>query len=581
MITLKKFYFYPNIINNKPIDPIEFDNGLNIILGEKSGDVEKMNSVGKSLLIEMINYCLLSDARKRIVRIPTKILPNETLMCLDFEIENDKNIKNVTIKRVRDSTKPFTVKVNEKEQEYENIEDARRFLESLTINVGENTNTPTFRNLLSILIREEKSSFDDILRPYASKIFSDFNDLIKTHLFLFNFDISLINRMKQIQKELVGVTGTITNIKKSFKASGIDIKTIKSYINGLQDTVDKLNLSVHELKPGEGINQLSNELSEKENELDVLISQKSSKEGVIRKIKKLPKFQEIDIKKVEIIYNTFKEGLGGIVKKSLDEVKELNCRIEDFQNKIFSQKLQDLQYEVGELGQKISLLDNDISKIYRKMGADNKIESLKKSIKEAKEKDEELNSLSAQYSFYENKIEEEKNIEKQKTNILEKIEEDLVKNKQGITIFENSLKDLHKIITGNQICQFDIKILEGKKNYVDFDYRIDLDGGSGMDRIRTFMYDFLLMTSDITSNRHLGFLIHDNIFPSTGRDDMVKSLNYVSDEFRKGKNFQYIVTLNTDEFEAQKEKFNFNTIDVTKVKFTREEPFLKTPYREV
>ena len=44
-------------------------------------------------------------------------------------------------------------------------------------------------------------------------------------------------------------------------------------------------------------------------------------------------------------------------------------------------------------------------------------------------------------------------------------------------------------------CQFEINIDDSSKEFVDFNYRIKLDGGSGTNRIRTFIYDILLMTN--------------------------------------------------------------------------------------
>ena len=98
-----------------------------------------------------------------------------------------------------------------------------------------------------------------------------------------------------------------------------------------------------------------------------------------------------------------------------------------------------------------------------------------------------------------------------------------------VTSFEEDLKKMHESIAGNKRCQFKIVITESIANFVDFEYRIKLDGSSGINRIKTFIYDSLLMVNKITQKRHPGFLIHDNIFASTGRDDMVKSLNYLYD----------------------------------------------------
>ena len=102
----------------------------------------------------------------------------------------------------------------------------------------------------------------------------------------------------------------------------------------------------------------------------------------------------------------------------------------------------------------------------------------------------------------------------------------------------------------------------------------------GIDRIKTFIYDILLMTNSSTSVRHPGFLVHDNIFAATGKDDMVKALNYVYSLEHK-KDFQYIVTINKDEFESYSNEFEFNIDEKVKKTLTRKEPLFGHVYDEV
>ncbi|MCL4208394.1 DUF2326 domain-containing protein [Patescibacteria group bacterium] len=580
MITLKQLYFEPDTIKGKKINPIVFKKGLNILLGERSDNSEKMNSVGKSLAIEMINYCLFSDFSSRINKIPNDVLSEEQLICLDLEIETKQRIKNITIKRKRNSKSPILLIVDENEQEFEKLDDAKEWFESIIFEGSENVLKPSIRNLLSILIREEKSSFDDILRPFANKKFFNFNDAIKPHLYLFGFDISFIDRMKQINKTITDNEASLRDINRTFKNMGIDVKTVRSYINDLKDKVEKLNFSIEELKPGEGFRQRKEELQDLEYQLESLSALRSSKLLAINRIKKLPQFEKVNPKRVEIIYNTFREGLGDLVKKSLNEVIELHEKIESFQNKIFDQRLETLYGEVHDLDGKITQIDSQISKIYKVLNADKKIDSLKRALKEEKEKNDKLENLVDKYDTLEQKKEEKKTLEINRNQLIKLIDKEILEKKKNIESFENNLKELHQVIAGNSRCQFDIKT-SLQAEYIVFDYRIDLDGGSGMDRIRTFMYDILLMISGVTTSRHLGFLIHDNIFPSTGRDDMVRALNFVYDQNKKGKNFQYIVSLNKDEFEAQLDKFEFESGSVTKATFTREIPFLGTQYREI
>lgn len=74
-IRINKLYSENNIF-----DEIKFHDGVNIILGEKYDNStirgRKTNGVGKSMSIEFLDFCLLSDYEKsRICKIPKQVVP--------------------------------------------------------------------------------------------------------------------------------------------------------------------------------------------------------------------------------------------------------------------------------------------------------------------------------------------------------------------------------------------------------------------------------------------------------------------------------------------------------------------------
>ena len=66
MLRINKLYSIP-----ESFEPVSFDSGINIILGEKDVSSNKTNGVGKTLLIEFINFCLLKEFKSsRVSKIP-------------------------------------------------------------------------------------------------------------------------------------------------------------------------------------------------------------------------------------------------------------------------------------------------------------------------------------------------------------------------------------------------------------------------------------------------------------------------------------------------------------------------------
>lgn len=585
MVTIKELYFEPNnfIPSKKEIMPVKFNKGINFIIGEKSKDDpftgEKMNSVGKSLLIDAIDFCFLKEVNdSRINRIPNVIMNHDVYICLELEIEKEEKINNIVIKRNKDDSKPIIIIENGKEKNFDDVKNARRYLEFLFYTQNKIEDKPSLRNILSILIRDENTVYRNIIKPHAGQ--RNFSDLVKPHLYFFGFDIIIFGLLKDNFNKVDKINKTLATIRSDFKDDGININEIKSYINDLQHEVDKLNIAVQSLKPGESKKQIRDELGLLSERLEKLFSEKAAKDYLVNKIKKLPKVEKINTKQIQILYNQFKLGLGDMVKKSFDQVLEFKERIDMFQNKLMTEKLKMLQVEISELDKQINQIDNKISDIYKKTNAKKEIHGLEEAIRLKKEKNDKLDRYSSKYRILEEKVNDKKLLEKSKSELIDKIDISLVDLSKEIKNFEEDLKMIHEYIAGNQQCQFDIKTHNKRKEYIEIDYRIKLDRGSGVDRVKTYIYDILLMLNEFTSKRHPGFLIHDNIFASVGRDDLIKSLNYLNSQKIKGKNFQYITTINKDEFDLAVEKFNFDYKDNLTC-FTRQKPFLRCEYREI
>ena len=168
---------------NNIFDEIMFADGVNIILGEKYDNAivqgRKTNGVGKSMCIEMLDFTLLCDYDKsRVSKIPKEVLPLEENIFLELEIGSD----NVTIKRNRkDQDNPEIIR-NSKRVTFDKLSDAREYLSELIFAKLYGKSVPSFRNLLSILIRDERSEFKDILKCHD--LSKNIPDDLTVHLFM-------------------------------------------------------------------------------------------------------------------------------------------------------------------------------------------------------------------------------------------------------------------------------------------------------------------------------------------------------------------------------------------------------------
>ena len=162
MIKIKKLYSDPAIF-----EPISFDYGVNIIMGEKTETTSKKIGVGKSICIEFINFCLLKElSRSRLNLIPKNVIDLKSKIRLDLEF----NSKNISISRSIDSPEEVTIFIDEEEIIFTKLEDASNYLGDLYFkSYPAKLQRLSFRNLLQPIIRDERSEFKDLIQCHDTK----------------------------------------------------------------------------------------------------------------------------------------------------------------------------------------------------------------------------------------------------------------------------------------------------------------------------------------------------------------------------------------------------------------------------
>ena len=593
MITIKRFYLDPDILSDgKPFEEITFEKGLNLIIGDKSGEEfdenqqQKMNSVGKSLAIEFVNFCLLKEHWKsRVSRVPADVLDPNVFACLELEYENKTNINKILIRRNVAAIDPIEIIIDGSISQFEENEkgfaQAREYLSHFFF-VQNVEKKPSLRQLLSILIRNEKSGFDDILLPDTGSGGYAKEEVISPHAYLFGFDLEQIKLLAKLKEDIDSAQKRVREAKGRISEAGWKWEDVRSYIHQLEDEIKKLDYSVEQRKPAEGATQLLNDIGEMNKTLDTLVSEKSSREILARKIKGLSQTSEpMDSKELRKVYDKYKQGLGELVAKTLDETLAFRQQIDEFQNQLMSTKLVSLNDEIEKLSREIELVDNRIAESYAKIGYAKTITDFRVTITQQQESHRKLENLRGDYEIIEESENEKKGLKSRSRITIDNIEGKLAELKGQVSSFEDDLMEVHRYVYGNVACHFKIDVNDkAKRQALVFDYRTDLDGGASSDRMKTWMYDVLLMLNKFTTERHPKFLIHDNVYAAVGRNDMVKSLNYLYEEEQKGVPFQYIVAINRDEFEMQENQFSFKTDEKIKLELSREKPFMHTSYTE-
>ena len=577
-IRLNRLYSESNIF-----EEISFHDGVNIILGEKYDDSSvkgrKTNGVGKSMSIEFLDFGFLNDYEKsRIAKIPKEVFPLEENVILDLDIGDEA----ITIKRNRKQADQPVIIREGRTVSFDKLQDAREYLTGLIFPKLNGKKVPSFRNLFSILMRDERSEFTDIIKCHdlTKKIPDD----LSAHLFLLGFSLEAYKNTLETIKEIEAVNTVIAKDKKELTQEGKKkISDVKAELNALEDELQKLEDSIESFKTNETFDSMEADLIELEDLLDQLRKRQKALRYDYEKIRKMPKPEQIDDREIELVYNQFKSELGNAVVKSLNEVVGFKNKIEEFQRTLVNQKAKELESQLKSIAEQIRVLDDEYSEKLKVIDKKGVLKNLKVSLKIYEAKKDSISHTKFLFDQYEKNEKKKRMLNLQKTQQLMEIDSEIEQNKEIMDDFIDTILEIHESIMGNKECSFSLQTVDKarKKTPVELTLRIYDDGSHSVDRTKVFIYDMALLFNQYTRDRHPLFLVHDNIF-DVDQDTLVQCLNYIYKQEEQYQDFQYILTLNRDKIEnGEQRKLIQMDIDEHQVAvFTKEKKFLGRNYQE-
>lgn len=575
MIKLNKLYSEPVIF-----DPIQFEYGVNIIMGERSDSSDKKIGVGKSVCIEFLHYCLLKKySDSRLSLIPNNLIEPETQIKLDLDFNSNK----LTIVREFGSPNKITIFKNNEEIIFDGLNEASEFLSDLYFkDYPASVTRISFRNLLHPIIRDERSEFKDIIQCFDTKkrIPKDY----KPHLFFLDFSIDLYKKIGITIKDLDRKTKYFSETSKILtKNKQIKVTDAKAHLNELDSEVLKINASIEKLKNNESFQIIQGDLVKLESELNELRTKQKAVKYEIKQIDSLPQPENISENEIAILFNQFKKGLGDLVEKSIEDVKLFKNKIDSFRNTIVNKRLETLKSELTKLNSLIRQLDEDYSEKVKLLDDKGEfLKDLRASLKVYESKNRELNNLRALIERYDQAERDKKSLKAQKSNEILELDKEIFDNQEVVKSFKNTILDFHEKIMGNREAHFEIKTTN-KNEFVNFVLRTDDDGSHTTERMKVFLYDMALMFNEYTKKNHPCFLVHDNLFDKDD-DSLEKSLNFLyKQEQNHANEFQYLLTLNRDMIDALefKQLLKFDVNGTIRATFTKDKRFLKVKYTEV
>ncbi|WP_281986901.1 DUF2326 domain-containing protein [Aquimarina aggregata] len=569
------------------IDVIPFHNGINIILGKYSEDKEArgVNGIGKSSLVRLIDFTLLSGkAEKRFSKKKYDFLREEEhSLTLEFEINNKKYF----LKRYFSDLKTiFLGNRPDKFEEYEKSE-MPRILESIFFPTENNEvffEGKRYGTLMEFFVKDDLQNQQRIDPLNFVSYNANVRDKALYNFYLLNLPTKNLVNFNDVSKDYEEKNKTVKGLTNKIKAdTGKEVREFRTEILKIEKQISVIEKSLKDY------NFLENHKNIEEELTDVIgrINEKSTLyHTASRKLDKLKSsysdVSNIDIDKIQKLYNETLSTFGNFVKKSLDEVIAFKEQLLANRNKYLLDEEKKLTKIIDTALNDLEILEKKRSQLFtllKEKGALDRIETTYEKLIEEK-------TLLTRNTAIIKEIDEIETIMADTDIIISELKRDIVNDVNQVDKKLNELRLLFQDVLENAIyldeefdnSYFDVTINPtSKRNQLPFSINIQIPKADalGQERLKIVSYDLMAFLNSRLDQRNLpDFLIHDGVFHAISKRTIFNVLNYMYHKANELQNFQYILTFNEDEIDFTEElsdrygKLEFNISDYIIAEFS-------------
>ncbi len=525
-----------SLTSNKPsFHPVIFKDGINIIVGKQAvsqneNDGNTYNGVGKSLTIHLVHFCLGSNAINSF---------SQKLDGWEFTLRFSVGADDYYSKR--NTTDQSKIDLN---GETLKLADFRKKMFELCFNAEDNIKYLTWNTLFSRFARRYRtcySTFDGFMPKE-----SDYSKLLN-NCYLLGLDTNLIIQKKELREKQKASSATEKAIKND--------PVFRQYYLGKHDAeidVADLQYRISELVDKIEAFKISNNYHEMEVEADEKSYRKKQYENRrviisnnIRNIEQaLQETANVKDEKILKVYEAANVEIPDMIKKDIDDVLRFHRDLIGNRNDRLRKELNKHRVELKEIDSKIAELGMQMDELLDFLNTHGALEEYVALTKQ-------LSSLQSEL----NRIEEyQKILKTYKDTILDIKTEFISQDKEADSYLEEINKELIRLM--NQYSSFAKRFYPKKRSGLSVknnsgenmlrysvDARIEDDSSDGVNEVRIFCFDLLILLNKVSKIR---FLIHDSrIFANMDPRQREVAFRILKDVCETN-NLQYICSINED-----------------------------------
>jgi len=556
---LKSLYSEPRgLFKNTPKKDgkIHFKLGMNFILGKKDSQDTKqsLNGIGKSLLLDLIDFCLLSSFDSKNVRLyEAKDHLSGYTIVLEFEISE----KVYLLKRSVDepSTVYFgptenliTYKLSELNPTLCDLIFFRKGYDGIYSNKWLRKLIPFFLKIH----RDKQKKFSDPIDYLTNCTPLELNQY---HLYLLGISNRLSQENYEIQSAIKDKTKAIVQVKEivssSYKIENIadvsgQVDRLTKEIAILEGTLSHFNLEPQYDDASDRANQLTEKIK------SIVLKNHSDKEKISTYEMSLKTFEDkISVRKITKLYEEANELLGKKIEKTLDDALDFRKQLAKSRENFLKKEMLTLNGSISERTVELSRLDIERAKIFEFLNAKKALKDLNEAYLLITRKKDEISQLESKTRVYFDLSKEKAQLKTKEKAVEEKVLDFIESTKIQVAEFRTVFNKIYEAIYSLQEDKDEAKFRFyedlNKEQKIIIDVVVPAMRSEGKNQGRTLVYD-LAVENHLIVNRFPGphFLAHDGIFDGVDKSHFVSVCNLINSLVADGIKIQYIIPINEE-----------------------------------
>lgn len=531
---------------------IVFKDGLNIILGRYSKSGKDINGIGKTTIINLIDYCLLADGVKsELFEKKYAFLKSESVK-LDFFLGGN----NYSIERGFEDKKKVLFAVNGgKENEF--IDSDLRLI--LGAEMGKNQvgvyEPIWFRTLMSFFVQNDHNfSQRDASNVLKYTIGKRQPELFTYIFLLLGIDNSLVWDFDNSSVELKSLRADQTRINKQVvEQTGKSIDDFRGECDSVARKIDKLEDGLDNYQFDENSTDLEEKIQALNSQISTLNKQHIS---LVSKYKDIQESLRIDVDvnpdDISDFYSNIHSEFSKFIRKSLNEVVEFRQEISTNRRKFLKEREAHYYGRLDEIKNKLVSLEKERSRVFKMLDEKSAFDALKSAYTNLVE---EKARLSGQLAYVEQLDYIEEAIATKKSSVSSTVAR-LVANKGAALETVDQVKNIFLDLVDGSVDidssdvspYFNVEFKSNQNSPIKLSLEVPRGSSLGKGRFKILAFDLtVFIASVMRKNDFPSFLIHDGVFHAIAHKTRIKFLNYINKKLDSLSNVQYIITVNEDE----------------------------------